>query len=250
MTVATIFGLQRSGTNFSEQLVKRNLVGVNTVVQWNKPNGIWKHAYNIDNGGVKSGAKPNSAGNRRDPQKYELIGKTIKAWYIHKNPYSWIESICTKQVDIKKHYPWVMQNQCKEEYREEFLELKQLNVAALAELYRDHTEFWHRVCNEKNIFHLSYEDLIRSPESTQLGLKAYAQFYGLELRSNIIQIPEKVGQSEKFDERQREKYKKVKLKILTWEQVMKINSILNHEHTLWQGYEIIGTQESFNNRKV
>ena len=245
MTTVTIFGLQRSGTNFTEQLVKRNIKGVNIVNNWSKPNGIWKHAYGVDtfprNGG--------SAGNRGDKAKYEMIGKQIVAWYIHKNPYSWIESICRRNVDIKKHNPQVIHNE-KNAERKRF-GLEGLDVGHLAELYRVHTDWWYNLCSQRKIFHLSYEDLIRTPETTRIGLNAFAQHYNLQVTNpNEVAIPDKVGQSDKFNEQSRERYNKVQLKLLTWDHICVINNTLNHEHTYWQGYEIIGTQEKYNQQKL
>lgn len=245
MTTVTIFGLQRSGTNFTEQLVKRNIKNVSIGNAWrNNPIGIWKHAYDID---VKPNAAKNN-GDRGDVQRYKKIGNEIKAWYIHKNPYSWIESICTKQVDIKKTYPRVVFKEGRDEKR---FEVNGLSIERLIELYRDHTNFWFRVCDEKKIFHLSYEDLIYSADSSRAGVNAFAEHYGLQCnRPRDVIIPEKVGQSDQFSEQTRQKYKEVKLKLLNWEHVVKINNTLNHEHTAWQGYDLITTKEKFNFHKV
>lgn len=245
MTTVTIFGLQRSGTNFVEQLVKRNIKGAAIANTWrNNPVGIWKHSYDIDT--KPNGAKVN--GDRGDVQRYKKIGNEIKAWYIHKNPYSWIESICTKQVDIKKTYPRVIFKAGRDDDR---FQINGLSLERLAELYRDHTDFWFRVCHDKKIFHLSYEDLIASSDSTRSGINAFAGYYNLQCnRPRDVVIPEKVGQSDKFSEETREKYNKVRLQLLTWEQVVKINNILNHKQTAWQGYDLITTQEVFNFHRV
>lgn len=258
MSVVTIFGLQRSGTNFAEQLVKRNIKGITIANTWSKPLGIWKHSYDIDNSsGTRNQRAGNSAGNRIDVAKFHKIGTEITSWYIHKNPYSWIESICTKNVDIRRHYPWVVHGDMKKHNvgndndQQTKFELKGLNVSALAKLYAEHTAWWYNLCQHRKIFHLSYEDLIRSIKHTEIGLKAFAEFNKFELvNQDKIDIPDKVGQSDKFNEESRNKYKRVQLSLLNWDQVVKINNILNHEHTHWQGYEIIGTQEKFNNHKV
>jgi hypothetical protein len=245
MTAVAIFGLQRSGTNFAEQLVKRNVKGVSVSNTWrNNPLGIWKHSYDIDK-------KPKTAitlGDKGDVERHNKIGKEIKAWYIHKNPYSWIESICTKQVDIKKTYPRVAFN---EKNDENAFDMKGLNLVRLVELYRDHTEYWYRMCHEKKIFHLSYEDLIYSDDSSRSAVNAFAEHYQLQCsRPRDVIIPQKVGQSDQFTEESRKKYNQVKLKLLDWHHIVKMNNILNHKLVAWQGYDLITTQEKFNFHKI
>lgn len=241
MTSIVVLGLQRSGTNFTEQLIKKNIKQSVIANTWGKPRGIWKHSYDID---VKP-ANGSNAGARGSKEKYEGLGRLVKCWYIHKNPYSWIESIVTRQVDIKKTYPRTVRNN-----RTQF-EIQGLDLDRLCELYRDHTAFWFRVCKEKRVFHLSYEDLIRTPESTRLGINAFASFYGLSCTPpEKVLIPEKVSQSDKFSEESRDKYKGVKLKILNWKQIVRINNILDHDMVRWQGYDLITTQEKFEIHRI
>jgi hypothetical protein len=67
----TVFGLQRSGTNFLEQLLKSNVGQVNIVNRWKSSDGIWKHAYDMEK-------KPNdgkSAGEQGDKRKAEMVGR-------------------------------------------------------------------------------------------------------------------------------------------------------------------------------
>lgn len=238
MTVVIVFGLQRSGTNFTENLIKKNISGIKIANTWSSNNeGIWKHAYNID---TKPEKGPPPAG-RGSKQRYNDLGLRIKSWYIHKNPYTWIESICTKQVDIKKTYPMVTEKGP--------LMLSGLNVIKLAELYRDHSTYWKRVCEQKKIFHLSYEDLIKSKLHTQNGLNAFAEFYGLPCANvNSVIIPEKVGQSNHFTEDDRNKYNEVKLKLLCGEHIESINRILDRKVIEWQGYDFIQPSDLKNHK--
>ena len=237
----TVFGLQRSGTNFLEQLLTQNVNQVTIVNRWKPGDGIWKHAYDLEN-------KPDNGsavGLKGDKQKADMIGGRIHAIYIHKHPYSWIQSITNKHVDIKKTYPFVIENS-----EDPNMMLKELNIVKLAEMHRDHTAYWlNKVANRK-VYHLKYEDLIESEEKTEAIVNDIAEFFNRKLKHKHIRIPDKVSQSNKFTEADREKYKKYRIETLTYEHIQKINSILNREHLQKQGYDLIETERDYRHHKV
>lgn len=241
MAKFTVFGLQRSGTNFLEQLLRKNIAGANVLNAWRHDDGIWKHAYDI-------GSKPvngRTAGHRGDPKKEGLIGTQIHSIYVHKHPYSWIQSICDKQVDIKKVYPHVM-----EPHQDSDFMLASLNIENLAKLYRDHTAYWLKMLDEKKIYHLKYEDLIESPEKTREYVTNIATYFNVKFinKDNIV-IPKKVGQSNEFTEADRTKYTQFQITTLTWKHIVKINNILDRDHLNRQGYDLITTQEQYDKHR-
>lgn len=234
----TVFGLQRSGTNFLEKLLSQNINNVNIVNRWKAGDGIWKHAYDVEN-------KPRdgkSVGLCGDREKANMIGSRIHAVYIHKHPYSWLQSITNKHVDIKKTYPFVTEKST--------IMLNQLNLIRLTQLYRDHTEYWLNKVEERKVYHLKYEDLIESPEKTKEIVKDIASFFDRKLKNNKIEIPERVSQSDKFTEDDRERYKKYRIQTLSYEHIQEINLILNREHLKKQGYDLIETEHDYRAHKV
>lgn len=234
----TVFGLQRSGTNFLEQLVTRNINHVNIVNRWKPGDGIWKHAYDVEN--KNPGA--NATGLKGSKEKAEMIGNRIHAIYVHKHPYSWIQSITNKNVDIKKTYPFVVE--------EGAMMLGNLNIVKLAELYRDHTKYWLNKVETSNVYHVKYEDLIQNNEKTEEIVRDIAQFFNRNLKANKINIPDKVSQSNKFTEQDREKYKKYRIQTLTYEHIQKINSILKPALLSRQGYDLIESERDYREHKV
>lgn len=236
----TVFGLQRSGTNFLEQLVTKNIRNTKIVNRWKAGDGIWKHAFGIEN-------KPTDAGPigmKGDPEKAKMIGNRIHAIYIHKHPYSWIQSITTKNVDIKKTYPFVAR-----ELNQAENVLGGLNILHLAQLYYDHTQYWLDKVETRKVYHVKYEDLIFSPEKTKEIVTDIAQFFNRKLKETNIVIPDKVGQSDKFNEEKRKQYRTYRITTLSYEQIMHINTILDRDAMAKQGYTMIETKEDYEKHK-
>lgn len=239
MATFTIFGLQRSGTNFLERLVTSNLKGLRLQCHWRGDHGIWKHIYNIETNDPNATA----IGLKGDLKKGNMIGTEILGAYTHKHPYAWIESIARKNVDIKKTYPFVTEPSD--------MMLGSLNIIKLAELYKNHTSYWLNKVNQRKVYHVKYEDLIDSPERTKQVLFEIADFFKVD-RPNVrnITIPNRVGMSAPFNETSREKYKNYQLETLTYDHIKAINQILNPQHLRKQGYTLITSEEEYLTRKI
>lgn len=236
----TVFGLQRSGTNFLQQLITRNIRNTKIANTWRAGDGIWKHAFGIEN-------KPTDAGPigmKGDPEKAKMIGGRIHSIYIHKHPYSWIESITTKKVDIKKTYPFVTN-----ELDQKANVLNGLNILHLAQLYHDHTRYWLDKVETRKVYHVKYEDLIFSPEKTKEIVTDIAQFFNRKLKETNIIIPDKVGQSDTFNEEKRKRYRNYQITSLSYEQIHQINLILDRDAMAKQGYSMIETEEEYQKHK-
>lgn len=234
----TVFGLQRSGTNFLEQLLKNNVSQVNIVNRWKSGDGIWKHAYDME----KKPTNGKTAGEQGDKTKAEMIGGRIHAIYIHKHPYSWLQSITNKHVDIKKTYPFVTDDST--------IMLKDLNLIRLTQLYRDHTAYWLNKVETRKVYHVKYEDLIESESHTKEIVKDIASFFDRKIKHKTIQIPNRVSQSKQFTEEERQRYKKYQIQTLSYEHIQEINRILNRDHLEKQGYDLIETERDYRAHKV
>lgn len=131
-----IFGLQRSGTNFIEQSLTQNF----GAQKQNRTNACWKHF--ID-----------------PPQGWNPEIPTI---LIHKNPYTWVESICFRNtVDwIKTQRKYPAQEAIQPELQ---LGPQKINLANLAKTYHHfHNEWLWKMPPEKkrNMLVIKYEDLL------------------------------------------------------------------------------------------
>ena len=120
MSVFTVFGLQRSGTNFLEQMISEHVGDLQLQNHWRGKTGIWKHAFNLEQNNVDE----KIAGLRGDPQKAKLIGTEIKGVYVHKHPYAWIESILRK--NILKKDALIITERSSDEKPEDFEELEMI----------------------------------------------------------------------------------------------------------------------------
>jgi len=236
MSIVTVFGLQRSGTNFFQRLLADNINGIQIMSHWAKDLGIWKHAYNMET----NDPEEKIMGLRGDRNKANQIGDKIKAFYIHKHPYSWIQSIIRKHIDLKKTYPFVI-----EPTEDTSMIIDDFNLYKLAELHRDHTGYWLNKVDENRAFQVRYEELIESPEKTREIVFKASRIFKTRLKEEDIRIPDKVSLSDAFTEEKRNQYKTYKIETLSFEQIQKINQVLNREYLSKQGYTLIESLEEY-----
>jgi hypothetical protein len=179
-------GLQRSGTNFLEELIQFNFKDVEALCK-NKT-GHWKHSLTIEN-----------------PSYFDSIDLVL---VIAKNPFTWVESISMRnEMDY-------LTSQTKYELFDydklspNSLGRWNLNLESLCKTYNDFYEFWLHNFDSKRIF-IRYEDILEK----QYILKLFDQLVslGLERISNDIVIPQLGSVSEsliEYPEDHLENYKK------------------------------------------
>lgn len=241
MSVFTVFGLQRSGTNFLEQMIINNVSDVRLECHWRGTHGIWKHAFNLET----NDPDEKIIGLKGDPVKAKMIGEDIKGVYIHKHPYAWIESVINKKIDIKKTHPSVI-----EESNIPDMIINELNVVKMAELHRNHSTYWLKKVEENKVYHVKFENMIESKEQTRQTIINIANFFGKRITNNKIEVIEKAKLSSPFTEDDRARYKNYQFKILTYEQVQEINKVLDRDILNKQGYSLCETKESYLSRKI
>jgi hypothetical protein len=271
-----ILGLQRSGTNFIEQLLKENYSSENKVVilnKWQQSDGIWKHAYDVDpedseiaqknREGLyrrlqfnrsKSDSKIKLTGtNLLDVSRPEIVSKNY-IW-IHKHPYSWLESITNKPLDILKTYIWVKEENKNQDSEFVFFNSNRrgLDTLKLCELYKEHTLYWFSVFKRKHMLNykrITYEKLIKTPEDTRRHLDEISEQFNFPLKNGEIIIPNKVSQSSTWDSKSHSKYTKIKISKFSWEQIQKFNQIITKSVFDQLGYKMITSHEEYLHHKV
>lgn len=240
MTVCVIFGLQRSGTNFTEQLVKNNIQGMRPRPAYVK-GGVWKHVYNLPD----SPEPDHRVDISIRQQRTKDIGNKIKAAYIHKHPYTWIESIGRKPVDIPKRYPDLVKQ------GDDGIMIGQINIIEAAKLHAAHGLWWlDFIRNRPTIPKIQYEYLIRSTGSARKVLNELASAWGGKLASSTdLIVPDKVTQSAKFTDKDRSRYTSFQVETLTWDQIKEINKHLKPGVMEEQGYTMIKSAAEFKKAK-
>jgi len=271
-----ILGLQRSGTNFLEQLLKDNCeqkrsVGIINMWHQRQLNGIWKHAYDVDPEDLKI-AQKNEKGlyrpeierqqtdSTRAPAGSKLLDVdnpaiTSKNYiWIHKHPYSWLESVTNKSVDILNTYKWISAR--REDQDNEFVffndKNQALNTLRLCELYREHTLYWFSVFKRKpalNHKRIMYEQLIQSKEDTQRHMDEISEQFNFPLKKELL-IADRVSQSAKWDSTRHAKYTKIEIRKFSWKQIQKYNEVLTTPVFRRLGYKMITTHEEYMQHKV
>lgn len=233
--MATVFGLQRSGTNFVEMAIRNNFTGVrisNTDRQW-----IWKHSFGDGNNGYHAGIPP---------EKMNAKGK--KYLLIHKHPYAWMESVCTRNVDIAKRYGKIVWNNLPTGHNEDLaMKCTNMNIKEMVNLYNAYYEFWLEREKSHYIFVINYEQMVASEDATRATFDAMQKHFGWTKGKNQYVIPDKVGQSDKFTPDRRTKYTRYILNKLSWAQVQYINQNISPVIKQRMEYPWFETVEQYNN---
>lgn len=204
-----IFGLQRSGTNYLEQLINQNFNGRRA----NRVNKCWKHSINIPEG--------------YNDQQPTLI--------IYKNPYTWVESICLRNtvdwLKTQKDYP------AQEGPDELLLGPNEINIENLAKTYNHflNTWLWNRSWNVKTCV-IKYEDLLITNSRNSI-LSGISQILPVR-KSNEWVNPQrgKISQSKDYNEDREHYYLSMKPQQLTRTHLDSINNILG-DRIVELGYE-------------
>jgi len=204
-----IFGLQRSGTNYLEQLVNQNFKGRRA----NRANKCWKHSIDI-------------------PKGYNNQHPTL---IIYKNPYTWVESICLRNtvdwLKTQKEYP------AQEGPDELRLGPNKINVENLAKTY-DHfhnTWLWSRSLSE-NTYVMKYEDLLIT-NSRERILNNISHILPVRKTDQWVNPQRgKISQSRDYNEDREHYYLSMKPKELTPIQIEAINNVLG-DRIIELGYD-------------
>ena len=185
--VFTVFGLQRSGTNFLENSIRHNLSNVK-IGNTFKNGDLWKHSFNLEGNDYHI--------NPRAKQFYgthavEKLNNT-NAIYLHKNPFTWIESIIRSPADIRVTYP-----KCRQRRDDNDVMHDGWNISYLADLWKQHTEYWL----SKNVYRVRYESLISSENEIFEELEKISKHFNCSLNTTKIQSKGVNG----FDESKRQR---------------------------------------------
>lgn len=212
------FGLQRSGTNFLEQILNQNFSGR----RQNRNNASWKHF--ID---------PPAGWSAQFP-----------TFLIYKNPYTWVESICFRNtvdwIKTQRKYP---AQQGPDELK---LGPKSINVDALARTYRHWHDKWLNDPDKpellnQNVFVIKYEDLLNESKRNDILNRIQAKFNPHRNNPNAWNIPTygKVSQSSDYSRERENYYKEAKPEKLEQKHIDCINELVGVDLIQKLGYEIL-----------
>lgn len=211
------FGLQRSGTNFIEQIIQTNFGGQ----RQNRHKAGWKHFI--------------------DPP--ELWTGQHATFLIYKNPYTWVESICFRNtvdwIKTQRKYPAL------EGPVDLKLGPKNINVEALAKTYRHWHDKW--ILNPKpnanydNVVIIKYEDLLREQKRNQILESIQLKFNSQRKKPNQWIIPQrgKVSQSRDYDKERESYYLDMKPQKLQKQHIDCINNLVGTDLIASLEYDIL-----------
>lgn len=210
-------GLQRSGTNFLDVLIKKNYHVTSLNKDGNKSSPLHKHFRLYDNKEIIPESSYQNGFQILDFKSYEQIFDIIPDYYlvISKDPYSWLLSyrnwveLC-RWPEVKHHYI--------EEYNLFYKKWLELSIQT------------------NKIIFIKYIDLLRSPgdELYRLQMKM-----GLEkLCPYLVHTINKIEQSGPFTDERRTYYLEEKyLKGYTEKELIEINNIIDMNVISLLGYD-------------
>lgn len=209
-----IFGIQRSGTNFLENIMSKNFSS-------NRMNGktkCWKHSIDIPDG----------------------YNKNITTIVIHKNPYMWLESIAYRNnvdwIKTQKKYPAL-------DIENKFHvigEKKKLNALNLSRTYKHFHDTWLPRAH----FIIKYEDLLIPEKRNEIIDRIHTELEfpkTMGARKGWI-VPNKgqVSQSKDYDDERERYYIAGKPKHLNDRVLYAATEIITPELIRKMGYDVIG----------
>jgi hypothetical protein len=211
------FGLQRSGTNFIEQIIQTNFNGQ----RQNRHKAGWKHFI--------------------DPP--ELWEGQHATFLIYKNPYTWVESICFRNtvdwIKTQRTYPALEGPAINK------LGPKGISVEQLAKTYKHWHESWIEkpkpTANYNNVVVIRYEDLLREGKRNEVLENIQTKFNAQRKNPNQWNIPQKgkVSQSRDYDKEREEYYLSMKPTKLEARHINAINEIVGTDRIQRLGYEVL-----------
>ncbi len=159
----TVIGLQRSGTNFVEECLRRCANA--KIENKNSQRGIWKHGFEFD----------------QVPDNNLCL--------VHKHPVSWIDSIRRQEEDlIRPAKPQAGRTSWHRNLRTSSGELDFERLACLWDAFH---KWW--LLNFPSVTLLRYETLIESEKRTQFEIIEACKMMGVDARD--FEVPRKVNQS-------------------------------------------------------
>lgn len=211
------FGLQRSGTNYLEQLIQQNFKGQ----RQNRNNASWKHF--IDPPDLWNGQNP--------------------TFLIYKNPYTWVESICFRNavdwIKTQRVYPALEGEAI---YK---LGPKSISVKQLAKTYRHWHDKWIEnpkpSANYENVVIIRYEDLLRDGRRNDILTNIQTKFNVNRKNPNNWIVPQrgKVSQSRDYDKEREAYYLNMKPTKLEQKHINIINEIVGKDLIAKLEYEVL-----------
>lgn len=197
-----IFGLQRSGTNYLEQLINQNFKGN----RCNRANRCWKHSINIPDGYVKNSP----------------------TFIIHKNPYTWIESICFRNsVDWLKTQKTYPAEEGPEELR---LGSNNINIENLAKTYKHFYNTWiYENKTSELSYVIKYENLLMQSSREKILNDISSRHLPVRKLNGWINPQRgRISQSKDYDEAREKYYLSMEPKRLNEFHISRVNNILDN----------------------
>lgn len=211
-----MFGIQRSGTNYLQQLIQKNFCATKMK---NDQRTCWKHSLDV-------------------PKLWDYGEPTF---VIYKNPYLWVESIATRnQVDwvaTQKRYP------ADDKYHIDALNLNGFNLINLAKTWRDFHTTWLKSDNLNPRVHIviKYENLL-DPQKRAMTLNTIRHLTNWEMKNKgewVNAKPGQVSQSRNFTNDSKIYYEKQQPQVLNRMQTGAITHAIGSQLISDMGYKIL-----------
>jgi len=206
-------GLQRSGTNYLQTLVEKNFKDVR--LNRDFPSEFWKHAI--------------------DMPESQYICPTTFLFVVHKNPYTWIESLFKIDIGWKQKQTTYDASVGPEEHM-----IDGWNIVSLAKTYKHFHNTWIWKL-DKRFHHRSldvrYEDLLVTDDRNMI-LSEIQKRFGPEKRGRWIN-PSIVPMSGSFTNKMQDYYLKGIPEKLSDFHIDLINETIGEDKIRSLGYEVL-----------
>ena len=214
-----VIGLQRSGTNFLQQILQRNF-DVDAKFQ------IWKHEHRVSQKDV------------------ETLLKQTNLLVVYKHPYKWIESILRKNTDITHKYDVLADKTTKFPIKNHDVDKEfTYDLKKLVLLYNQFHRFWWNFEPHKNVAFFHFRNLVAGYSNSCDFVDFIQYFYNIKRKPNY-NIPSVVPETPDFPDSRRKSYSDLTLEYLTYNEINVINQYLDLRITNRFGCLLFTTKQS------
>jgi hypothetical protein len=210
-----IFGIQRSGTNYLQQLITANF---KTPRMANRQGACWKHSIDV-------------------PAKWD---RQMPTFLMYKNPYLWVESMCLRnRVDwlkTQKKYP------ADDLHHVDLLNINGMNIVNLAKTWAHFHKTWldDSVLNSSDHLVIKYESLLQDDSRNKVLNTICNVTQWKQSGPSWVNVADgKVSQSPKFDADSKEYYFNQKPKVLDKIQCGAITQTIGPHLIRSMGYKLL-----------
>lgn len=208
-----VFGIQRSGTNYLEYMLKR-VFKETGILYYDHGDYYWKHFVQED----------------------QILDKYVKHVAVVKNPYLWVKSLKRYSADISISYGRTKHKMPRSATVVNDSAGATVYLESALELYKTIYSNWK---NNEQVYMVQYEKVL-DPKTRTRQFELLGNFFGLKVATDPLEInPKKVDQTDNWTKKRMQSYINQDKASISLQEIGLVNQILGIDFIKDLGYNVI-----------